>query len=55
MDTLLGLVMIAGQVFGTIIVFGGGKSAPKWLTITTGVLQCFFLLAMFGLAMESGY
>ena len=55
MDTLLGLVMIVAQVFGTIIVFGGAKTSPKWLTITTGVLMCFFLLAMFGLATEAGY
>lgn len=52
MDTLIWLVVIAGQIFGIVRVFGWAKETPKWLNITTGILMIIFLMALIGLASE---
>lgn len=46
MDTLLGLIMLAGFVFGIVRVFGGAKNSPQWLDIVTGVILSFDLLVL---------
>lgn len=42
MDTLLGLFMLAGQVFAIGRAFGGFSTSPKWLNIVGGIGAILF-------------
>lgn len=47
---LLGLAMFAGNIICSVYVFGGMKNSPKWLLITAGVLNLFFLFSAISMA-----
>jgi len=48
--TILGLAMFAGNIISSVICFGGMKTSPQWLKITSGVMNLFLLLAVFGMS-----
>ena len=52
MEALLGLVIIAGQVRWSIIMFWWHKDAPKRLKICIGICLLVFLLWFIGMANE---
>lgn len=45
-ETLLGLAIIAGNIFTSVYAFGGWRTAPKWLVITSGVMNLLMLVAI---------
>lgn len=51
MDTILGLLMIAGNIFCTVYVFCWWRESPKWLVITAGVMNVLFFFGAMSLAM----
>jgi hypothetical protein len=52
MDMILGLLMMAGNIFCSVYVFWAWRESPKWLTITAGVMNVLFFLGAMAIAME---
>jgi len=44
---ILGLAMIAGNIFSSVYLFGGWRNSPKWLIITAGVMNILVLVSHF--------
>lgn len=52
MLTLLGLLMIAGNIFATVYTLGGFRKSPQWLTITAGVFAILFFFGVVAALMD---
>lgn len=50
MSALIWPIMLAGQVAGIVIVLGGWKTRPQWVSIVVGICLTIMLLTFFGLS-----
>ena len=46
METLIGLLIIAGNTFASLYLFGVGKETPEWILIIVGILNFTILLSI---------
>ncbi len=50
MSTLIGLAIIAWSIFSSVYTLGIWEEMPKWLKVTSGIMNVIFMVIFFYIA-----